>query len=129
MTATEQKDDCDQKLSIDCVKYFDGKFAELEKRLNLKDELANRALEKAEHSMASRLEAMNEFRNQLTQQAGSFATKKEVELSLEKVEIDMRMLRESKAALDAKASQLSVNITLTFALLGTVVSIISLVWK
>ena len=70
---------CSRVLNIDCIEYFNGKFEELEKRLDLKDELTATALRKAEQAVNTRLESMNEFRTKLTSQAATFMTTREYE--------------------------------------------------
>ena len=113
----------------------------------------DRALMVAMEAMNRRLDGMNEFREALKDQASQMmtrvecaATRKTIEgdirslrdsenLSISRTEYDaqhqrviedIKLLRESKAMLEGKASQLSVNITLGLAVLGVVVSIISI---
>ena len=59
-------DDCKQMLNIDCTEYFDGKFAELEKRLELRDELTSKALEKADVVLEHRLESLNNISGRIS---------------------------------------------------------------
>jgi hypothetical protein len=77
--------DCNKTLSVDCVEYFDSKFSELEKRLNLRNELVDKALEKAEIAMGHRLDNMNQFREQLTKQAATFVEQKEFDYHTEAI--------------------------------------------
>jgi hypothetical protein len=100
-------------------------------KVTLKDyfEMRIAALEKATEVSAAqlerRLEGMNEFRAQLKDQAAGFFPRSEHEIYTKKVDDDIRLLRESKAMLEGKASQLSVNITLFVAVIGIIVSIAS----
>jgi prefoldin subunit 5 len=105
--------------------YFDSRLESVEKAT----ELAAKTLEK-------RLEGMNEFREALNNQATMFATRSEVDIQIkkfekqiEKTEDDIRMLRESKAMLEGKASHLYVTITLVVALLGLFVSFMSMITR
>jgi hypothetical protein len=66
---------CEQKLTISCIDYFNEKFSALEQQLALRDKTHNLAVTKAEAEMNRRLEGMNEFRSQLTRQAGTFVSK------------------------------------------------------
>ena len=75
--------------------------------------------------LEKRLESMNEFRLQLKDQAGTFFTKNEHEVYMSSVEKDLRVLRESKANLEGKASQSSVNVALIISLLGLGISLVS----
>jgi hypothetical protein len=77
--------------------------------------------------LEKRLESMNEFRLQLKDQAGTFFTKSEHAVFMTSVEKDLRVLRESKANLEGKASQSAVNVALIVSLLGLALSLIGLV--
>jgi hypothetical protein len=82
--------------------------------------LAARALEK-------RLEGMNEFREALKNQSATFVTRAELTVQVAKCESDIRMLREYKASLEGKASQLYVTITLVIALVSMFTSLVALI--
>jgi predicted sugar kinase len=75
--------------------------------------------------LEKRLESMNEFRLQLKDQAGTFYTKGEHEVYMSSVEKDLRMLRESKATLEGKASQTSVTVALIISGLGLIAGLVS----
>lgn len=68
-----------EKHIISLREYFDAKFEALEKSIEL-----SRA------SMEKRLEGMNEFREQLNKQAGTFITKTELDLTLQNIIKDKR---------------------------------------
>ena len=76
--------------------------------------------------LEKRLESMNEFRLQLKDQAGTFFTRNEHETYIVSIEKDLRVLRESKANLEGKASQSSVNIAYVLAAIGIAMSMIGL---
>jgi len=59
------------------------RFKELEAKLQIRFDMSNDALNKAEQKMNDRLAGMNEFRDALKDQASTFITKNEVELKLE----------------------------------------------
>lgn len=67
-----------------------SKIDSLEKILNIHLEGQRNALDLARKDMERRLEAMDEFRSQLSQQAGTFATVKEVRLEIEKMETKIK---------------------------------------
>jgi transcription-repair coupling factor (superfamily II helicase) len=92
---------------------MNGDLRSLENSFNT----ANIGLEK-------RLEAMNEFRSQLKDQASGFFTRNEHEQFAKRVDEDLRSLRESRAALEAKADQAQVNVALLLSSIGTVIGII-----
>lgn len=98
--------------------YVDNRIYALEKATDL----AARTLEK-------RLEGMNEFREALKNQAALFVTRNEMKIQLDKIDDDIRMLREAKAMLEGKASQLYVTITLIISLLGLFISFVLILTK
>jgi len=99
---------------ISLKEYFEQRFDTLEKDMN-----------KASAQMDKRLEGMNEFRSALKDQSGKFLTKDEFNIQHLRVQDDIRILRESKATLEGKASQTSVFISYAIALISFVVAIIS----
>jgi hypothetical protein len=117
-----------------------------ELRFNAMDRAVNVALD----SMNKRLEGMNEFRQALRdaqsqsitrtecgiaktkieedldgvkQKTDEMLRRSEYEIQHQRVVEDIKMLRESKALLEGKASQMSVNITIAIAVMGLLVSI------
>ena len=74
----------------------------------------DKALGLAHCQMEKRLDGMNEFRQALKDQASEFITKNEYKRTVE----DIRELRESRAELKGKASQLSVYIAWLLAIAG-----------
>jgi ABC-type antimicrobial peptide transport system permease subunit len=81
----------------------------------------------AASNMEKRLEGMNEFRDQLRDQTGTFITRIEIESQIKKIEEDIKVLRESKANLEGKASQQSVYIAYLIALIGIIIGVINLI--
>jgi len=73
--------------------------------------------------MEKRLDGMNEFRDTLKDQSGSFLTKSEFYTYRNKLDEDIRSLRESRAEIAGKASQTSVNIALLISIVGLILSI------
>ena len=90
-----------------------------------------RALEKetglVSNQMERRLEGMNEFRDQLKDQAATFITRKECEVVFSKLSDDIKMLRDSKLLLEGKASQFSVNIATLISIIGLTIALVSVV--
>lgn len=89
------------------------------------------AMEKATvlalQNLDKRLEGMNEFRAQLRDQTSTFATRSELQLYMKSVSKDIKILLESKAKIEGKASQNSVNVALVFATIAALISIISFI--
>lgn len=96
--------------------YFDMRLGHIESNITT-----------AKAEMDRRLDGMNEFREQLRVQEQTYMPRKEVESSMAAVNSDIRMLRESRAVLEGKASQNSMYVSLLFAAAGLSLSIISLV--
>ena len=85
----------------------------------------------ARESMEKRLETMNEFRAQLKDQASTFFTRTEHNLFLDRVNAELTILKETNARAEGKASQTSVLFLGAVAVMGLLLSIITLlmVWK
>jgi len=71
------------KDSVSLKEYFDGKFQDLEDKMNLQFKLNQTALDKSENSTNLRLEGMNEFRESLQDQTKNYLTRNEYELKHE----------------------------------------------
>jgi hypothetical protein len=78
-------------------------------------------------AMDSRLHAMNEFRDSLKDQSAKMRTREECVGLMDRVTEDVKALRESKAMLEGKASQSSVNITMAISVLSLGLSAVSAV--
>jgi len=98
--------------------FISEKFSALEKST----ELSRQAMEK-------RLDSMNEFRQQLKDQADRLLPRAEYTLQHDRVLEDVRGLRESRAELAGKANQTAVNIALVIALVGLALAVIGLILK
>lgn len=101
-----------------------GSMVSLKEYVNVRFREQNKAVALAQKILDSRLESMNEFREDFRQQAAQFMTRREFQLFQERVSEDIRSLRESRATSQGKASQLSVNITFLIALLGLIVGVV-----
>ena len=104
-------------------KQIEAEFVTLRDYIDTRLDAIDREKEVAYRAMEKRLDGMNEFRDTLKDQGGTFLTKNEYCVFKESVEKDLRVLRESRAELSGKASQLSVNITLLLAIIGLILSI------
>jgi predicted nucleic acid-binding Zn-ribbon protein len=95
-----------------------------ENQLSAKEALrvSKEIVESQARVMEKRLETMNEFREQLKDQATTFITRREHDILLS----DIQNLKETRAMLEGKASQMSVNIAIVFSLIGMVISIVRL---
>ena len=81
----------------------------------------------AQQAMELRLENMNEFRNQLREQAGKFFTKEEHNAFMKATDADIRTLRDFMKTMEGKANQSSVNVAYIISGFSLLLTIISLV--
>ena len=101
-----------------------NRLTSLEEKIVLNLKLNELALEKAEQKLEERLKGMNQFREDLREQAMTFVTHKDLDTVTEKVNIDIRYLREYAARLNGKASAMSVIGAYTLAVISILVSIV-----
>lgn len=98
--------------------YLDRRIDDL--RISMLDRfrMSDEAVAKAERAMNERLNAMNEFRDALRDQANRMATR----LELDKVDEAVQELRRSKANLDGRliviTGSISLGVTITLWILG-----------
>ena len=78
---------------------------------------------------SKRLASMNEFRAQLKDQAATFVPRTEHMILHDRLDEDIRTLRESRALLEGKASQNSVNLATILSVIGILFGLISLAMK
>jgi hypothetical protein len=64
--------------------------------------------------------------DELKKMSGKYISRDEHNIMMNRMESDVRMLRESRAELAGKASQLYVNITLAISIIGLAISILGL---
>jgi hypothetical protein len=102
-------------LTISLKEYIDLRFKMIDKSTDL-----------ALSSLNKRLDSMNEFRTTLKDQTNTFLTKVEHEAVMKNIDSDIRILRESKAQLEGKASQSSVYVGYAFTAVAILMAIISL---
>jgi len=105
----------DSTMTVTLKEYFDEKF----KLLDRANEVAFRAMER-------RLEGMNEFRDTLRDQATRFVTRDEFTIIKDRLDSDIRVLRDFKSELTGKASQASVNAATIVGFLGLLVGAVGL---
>ena len=81
----------------------------------------------AAESLEKRLESMNEFRGAIVDQQKTFLSKSEYQIHHKTIEDDIRILRESRALLEGKASQSQLNITFIIAIGGLLIALINII--
>jgi hypothetical protein len=99
---------------ISLKEYFDSRLSSIEQSITV----ALAANEK-------RLDSMNEIKGAMKDQAALFAYSKD----LEPIREDIRDLRETRAELKGKASQMSVIVAYVIAILGILLSVINILGR
>lgn len=102
-------------LYVSLKEHFETRIAALEK-----------ATEVAARAMERRLDAMNEFREALKDQASRMMTRAEAEAALASIERDLRVLRAFQSTLEGKASQKAVNIALLVSAISILIALFSI---
>jgi len=103
-----------------------GDFVTLKEYIESRISAIEKAIQIANEGMQVRLAGMNEFRDTLKDQASRFITRDEVDIKLDVIKQQIRLLEISKATLEGKASQSEVNSLKLIAIIGIIISIISL---
>lgn len=112
------------------------RIAHLEELFTTKFDAAEAAKVTALDSMEKRLDAMNEIREQLKVQKDTFTTRIEFSAMTSKRDMQLELLTEaindlklSRAELDGKAGQSSMNFTMAMAFLSFVVALFGIVLR
>jgi len=110
-------------------KSFNNKHNTLEGSTDLKYNNIEKNTTLAAKSIDRRLEGMNEFRDALKDQTAKFLTKDEFNTLHNRVEEDIKVLRENKAMLEGKASMTSVYIAYGIGLIGLIIALLGIFIK
>jgi len=84
-----------------------------------------RAIDKAEQMMNQRLEGMNEFREQLKDQASKFITREELNIICTGFQTEIKALRKLADIAEGKASQNAVILTALASVIGILLGVIN----
>jgi len=120
--------------NIAIEKYFDTKIDGLKEYICARLDGIEKATSIASEAMNTRLEGMNEFRQQLKDQSGTFITRLEHDSLIEKfdndilrIETSINNLNKFQAAIEGKASQSAVIFACGIGITGLVISVIGLI--
>jgi len=115
---------------MDDLKVYCEMLVENLRILHVKDYAAHEtALELATKNLEIRLDKLNELREIVTQRETHYTTKGEMAIRLERIDEDIRGLRESRAELEGKASMMSVLFAYLLGLVALVMSLIEMFHK
>jgi len=130
---TDLSEDETKQFRITLREYIDLRLDNLEKELQTYQCSSDVNLKAAHASLDKRLEAMNEFRATITDQAAKYFTKVEHEAWKEKIEQELQTLRDFKLTIDTKASTGAVRtgyilsgIALFISFIGLILTIVKL---
>jgi len=107
--------------------YLDQRLQDLESKLEVIERMNSIAVDKAVDTLNQRLESMNEFRAQMKDQQGTFATRTEFSLFMSKIDASIHSLEIDRATLEGKASQKGVTIAYIISAIGIIMGIIGIV--
>lgn len=124
-----KKKNCHSGEYVSLKKYFESKVKNIYHTMVLNSKLIERSTKLAAKSLETRLEHMNEFRAAMSDQSKHYLTKQEFTIQHERVMEDIKILRESKANLEGKASTKSVMIAYIISGIGLLISLITLILK
>ena len=112
--------------NISLREYFDNKFVELRTYIDLKFKSMDEANYLARENLNTRLESMNEFRDSLEDQTSHYITRTEHDALISKYDAEVRILRDTDARAEGKASQNSVVVAYLIAISGIIIGVIGL---
>ena len=107
--------------------HFDQRFIDSEKALNIALTASQRATDLALNAQKGVNETQNEFRNTLKDQASTLMPRSETESMIDRINADIRGLRESRASLEGKASQSSVYISYLISIASILLAVYKLI--
>lgn len=114
---------------VSLKEYVDVLFTERQRLLDMQFQEGQRAIDKAERTMNSRLEGMNEFQDQLRDQASRLISRDEVNSSLKSMDESIRGLQKIADTAAGKASQTSMLFAAAISVAGLILGLINLFMK
>ena len=117
----------EEKDNVSLEHHFEQQLKDIKELLEAKFLSIEQATKLATETLNARLDNMNEFRGAMKDQLATAFTKNEHAFYAEKVEADLRMLRENKALLEGKASQKSVVWAIGISVAGLVIGAIGII--
>jgi hypothetical protein len=106
---------------------FEARIKALEDKITLQFQLTQLAVNKAELQMNARLEGMNEFRASINDRTANYPTRTELNLMVDKLNIEMQSLQNSRSEMTGKASEKSVQRVNALAILGIIAGVGSVI--
>ena len=113
---------------VSLKEYIDGRFNELDKRLTDRFLASDKAIVTAANTLETRLQHLNEFRNQILEERSCYARKDEVELRLcgitEKLDSIAKLVSFSGGKTAGKEWAIGIFIAIALSLAGFVITLV-----
>jgi hypothetical protein len=106
---------------------FEARIKALEDKVTMQFQLTQLAVNKAELQMNARLEGMNEFRASINDRTANYPTRTELNLMVDKLNIELQSLQNSRSEMTGKASEKSVQKVNALAILGLIAGVGSVI--
>jgi hypothetical protein len=106
---------------------FEARIKALEDKVTMQFQLTQLAVNKAELQMNARLEGMNEFRASINDRTANYPTRTELNLIVDKLNIELQSLQNSRSEMTGKASEKSVQKVNALAILGLIAGVGSVI--
>jgi hypothetical protein len=106
---------------------FEARITALEDKVTMQFQLTQLAVNKAELQMNARLEGMNEFRASINDRTANYPTRTELNLMVDKLNIELQSLQNSRSEMTGKASEKSVQKVNALAILGLIAGVGSVI--
>jgi len=107
---------------ISLKEYFDIRLKDIMRLLDERFKTQKSALELAEHALTLRLESMNEFREQINKERGTYATKETLTLLLDTFDSRLKKLEMANAFASGKMWMVMAG----FVAIPTIIALIAL---
>ena len=113
--------------NVPLEKYLDKRLDALESLMVTRFDAADKATVLFQIALEARLEGLNEWRQQSKDRERDFMPRSEYQLHHDQVCSDVRELRESRAELEGKASQKSVNLAVILTVFALFLSALGVI--
>ena len=119
----EQQDNLFSQKSIELF-YTRKEYEIFKEKINLQIDDIEKSITLARDQLETRLNSMNEFREQLRDQAGLFYTRKEHEIYKEKVDLQLAGLEKFKVIAESKADRRMVWVAIALSVIAIIVELL-----
>ena len=104
--------------------YFERVLSEKERAHKAEFEAAQQALKLATEALVARLETMNEFRAQITEERADYVRREGLYAAINPIDDRLRKMEDRGANLDGRFWALGIGLTIGLAVFSTLVSVV-----